>query len=431
MTTLNYLDYARQSTVFERIAATTACCQSPVLGGERPIALATFRVSPPYFDILGIAPAYGRTFVAGEDEPGRNRVVVLSHKAWAKHFGLDPTLVGRSIRAAIEKVEALPGVEGVAFSDGMPMHGAPTGTFFQIASRPPVERAQRPLANLRLVSPSYFRVLALRLRRGRLLNESDRADTPLVTVINETMARKYFGADDPVGQRLLMDSPGFSYVYSGEASSYEIVGVIADEQIWPFGEREEPAAVYVSNEQNARGFSGILVRTSLDPSAMERGLRAAIAAIDKDQPIDEVRTIDQLKAESMAPDRLRSGLLGAFAVMALALAAIGIYGVISYTVVQRTHEIGIRAALGASPTRLVGLVVRQGIGFAAIGLALGAAGSIGVARLLRSFLFGVGSSDPTTLVASVAVLATVAAIACYLPARHAADADPLDALRVE
>jgi putative ABC transport system permease protein len=259
----------------------------------------------------------------------------------------------------------------------------------------------------------------------------DGNDAPLVVVVNDTMARKYFADEDPVGQRLLMDRPGFGTVYSGDASSFEIVGVIADERLTPFDDKREHAAVYVSNEQDGRGFAGLVVRTSLEPSRLERGLRAAIAAVDKDQAITEVKTLDQLKSESMLPDRLRSALLGLFAAVALALSAIGIYGIVSYSVVRRTQEIGIRAALGASPANLVRLVVRGGMSLVAIGLAVGCVAALGVTRLLAAFLFGVGSSDSITLIATVSVLAGVAAVACYLPARHATRIDPLDSLRAE
>jgi putative ABC transport system permease protein len=331
----------------------------------------------------------------------------------------------------IANVQALPGVIDAAFSDGLPLQGAPSGTFVQVASRPVIERAQRPVADFRLVSPAYFRVLALRLRRGRALSELDRDDTPLVAVINETMARRYFGNEEPLGQHLLMDQPGFGAVYSGEASSFEIVGVIADERLTPFDDTREHPAVYVSNEQDARGFAGIVVRTALEPSRIEPGLRAAVAAVDKDQPVTHVKTLDQLKAESMIPDRLRAGLLGLFAAIALALSAIGIYGVIAYSVVQRTHEIGIRAALGARPANLVALVGGGGMALAVTGLFVGYVAALGVTRLLRSFLFGVESSDPITWIATVVVLAGVAAVACYIPARNAARVDPLDALRAE
>ena len=245
------------------------------------------------------------------------------------------------------------------------------------------------------------------------------------------MARKFFGADDPIGQHLLMDAPGFGAMYSGDAATFDIVGVIADERMTRFSDTREHAVVYVSNEQDQRGFAGIVVRTSLDPSRMERSLRAAIARVDKGQVVESVKTIDELKAESWAVDRLRSGVLGIFAAIALALAAIGIFGVISYSVVQRTQEIGIRAALGATPASLVALMVSGGMARVAVGLAVGSIAAFGTTRLLSSVLFGVGPSDPVTLIATLGVLAAVAMLACYLPARRAARIDPLDALRAE
>jgi putative ABC transport system permease protein len=359
--------------------------------------------------------------------------VITAELPVKEHRFADPGQLHAFVHQILAKVQALPGVSDAAFTDGMPMEGAPTGIFFQIATRPLLPRVQRPLADLRLVTPAYFRVLGLRLRRGRVLSDLDRVDTPLVVVINETLARTHFGHEDPVGQRLLMERPGFGSVYTGEASSFEIVGVIADERLWPwaFDDRRERAVVYLSAEQDPRGFAGIVVRTSLEPSRMERSLRTAIAAVDKDQAVTDVKTVDQLKSESMIPDRLRFSLVGLFAAMALALAAIGIYGVISHSVVQRTHELGIRSALGASPASLVGLAIRRGMALAAIGLAMGALASLEVTRLLRSVLFGVGSFDPLTWIATGSVLAAVAGLACYLPARHATQVDPLDALRAE
>jgi len=357
--------------------------------------------------------------------------VVTAELPVSEHRFADAGQLHAFMRQVIANVQAIPGVSDVAFADGMPMQGAPSLTFVQVASRPLLPRVQRPVADFRLVGSSYFRALGLRLRKGRTLSDLDRETTPLVAVINETMARKFFGADDPVGQRLLMDAPGFGAMYSGDAASFEIVGVIADERTTSFDDAREHAVVYTSNEQDSRGFAGIVVRASVDPSGMERSLRDAVARVDKDQVVEHVRTIDDLKAESWAVDRLRSGVLGIFAAIALALAAIGIFGVISYSVVQRTHEIGIRAALGATPANLVALVVSGGMTWVALGLAVGSVVAFGTTRLLSSVLFGISPSDPITLVATLSTLAAVAMLACYLPARRAARIDPLDALRAE
>jgi putative ABC transport system permease protein len=357
--------------------------------------------------------------------------VITAELPVAEHRFADAARLHGYMHQVIDGVRALPGVSDVSFTDGMPMQGAPSLTFVQVASRPVLPRVQRPVADFRLVSPSYFRALGLRLRRGRTLSDRDGETAPLVAVINETMARRFFGADDPLGQRLLMDAPGFGLMYSGEAARFEIVGVVADERITAFDDAREHAVVYVSNEQDARGFAGIVVRTTIDPSQMERPIRGAIARVDRDQVVEHVRTIDGLKEESRAVDRLRSGLLGIFAAVALALAAIGVFGVMSYSVVQRTREIGIRAALGASPANLIALVVSSGMAWVGLGLAGGMAAAPGTARLLASVLFGVGPSDPITLIAALAVLAAVATLACYLPARRATRIDPLDALRTE
>jgi predicted permease len=334
-------------------------------------------------------------------------------------------------RGVIAAVQAVPGVRDVAFTDGMPLQGAPSGTFVQRADRARLERVQRPVADLRLVSPTYFRALGLRLRRGRTLSELDRDTTPRVAVINDTMARQFFGADDPLGRDLLMDAPGFGQMYSGDAVPFLVVGVVADERMTSFDDARDHAVVYVSNEQDARGFAGIVVRTSLDPTRMERALRDAVARVDKGQVVEHVSTIDELKSESWAVDRLRTGVLGVFAAIALALAAIGIFGVISYAVVQRTREIGIRAALGATPASLVALVVSGGMAWVAAGLVLGSLAAFGTMRLLSSVLFGVGPSDPVTLTAALSVLTAVALLACYLPARRASRVDPLAALRTD
>jgi putative ABC transport system permease protein len=335
------------------------------------------------------------------------------------------------IRQVIAAVQAIPGVVDVAFTDGMPMQGVPSGVFAQRADRPRLERVQRPVADLRLVSPSYFHALGLRLRRGRVLSEMDGATTPRVAVINETMATQFFGADDPIGGQLLMDAPGFGQMYSGDAVPYLVVGVVANERTTSFDDGRDHAVVYLSNEQDARGFAGIVVRSSLDPSRFERALRQAITGVDRGQVVERIRTIDELKSESWAVDRLRSGVIGVFAAIALALAAIGVFGVVSYSVAQRTQEIGIRAALGATPANLVALVVGGGMAWVAIGLAAGSAAAVGTSRLMASVLFAVGPSDPVTLVAAVGALIISALLACYLPARRAARLDPLSALRTE
>ena len=347
-----------------------------------------------------------------------------------RHFAT-PSQVRTFMREVVAGLRATPGIVDAAFVDGMPMNGAPRGTFFQRAADPLVERAQRPLADLKIVGPGYFHVLGLHVRRGRTLSEIDRDKSPLVAVINETLARMFFASGDPIGQRLLMDGPTTTSTNVAQTASYEIVGVIADERLTPFDDRRAHPVVYVSNEQNPRDFVGVIVRTSLDGQRLESAVRATVAAADRGVAATQVRTMDQWLSESMTPDRYRSVLFGALAAVAALLAAIGIYGVVSYSVAQRTREIGIRAALGATPGKLVRLVVSEGVTLAAIGLALGAAAAVGLTRILDAFLFGIERSDAITWLAAVTVLGSVAVVGCYIPARRAASVDPLVALRAE
>jgi putative ABC transport system permease protein len=264
--------------------------------------------------------------------------------------------------------------------------------------------------------------------KGRALNDRDRDGEPFVIVINETFARTYFPGVDPIGKRLLMRKPT-DRTSSLEDVAWSVVGVVADEGLSWNGAAE--AFVYGTREQNPSDYLALVVRGTIDPARFQESIRKAVSEFDRDQALANIQSLDQLKAEYMAPDRLRSALLGVFALVAVALAAIGLYGVLSYAVVQRTREIGIRAALGASTGSLVALVVRQGMVMTVWGLAVGLCGTLVASRLLTTFVFGVGPSNPTTTAAVAGLLTAVALTACYLPARRAASVDPSVALRSE
>ncbi|MGH9667476.1 MAG: FtsX-like permease family protein, partial [Bryobacteraceae bacterium] len=242
---------------------------------------------------------------------------------------------------------------------------------------------------------------------------------------------KYFPKEDPLGKRILIQEivPGKTQL--GDEIPWEVVGVVADELVSSPGDRNDNPGVYVSVSQSPVYGQALVVRAAMSPALLQQAIRRAVKAVNKDQPLTDMRTLEQIKSESMASNRLRSLLLAVFAAVAMLLSAIGIYGVISYSVVQRTHEIGIRAALGASTGNLLRLILRNGMWMTAGGLALGVGGALGLTRLLNALLFGVGARDPVTIAAVAGVLALVALLACYIPARRAAQVDPMVALRYE
>jgi putative ABC transport system permease protein len=343
----------------------------------------------------------------------------------------DAVQLNTYLRQVVSKVEAMPGVRDVALTSALPMQGWGYGMPFQRADKPMVDRANRRACFFKMVSPSYFRTLGMKVRKGRTLGEHDAKGAPFATVINETMVRLYFKDEEAVGKRILVQEivPGKTQL--GPEVPWEVVGVVADEKVDNLGGRGDNPGMYVSNEQSPVFYQALVVRAGMDPAGMKESLGRAIHEINKDQSLTEVKTLEQIKAESMASNRLQSLLLTVFAGIAVLLAAIGIYGVISYSVEQRTHELGIRAALGASKGDLVRLILRSGMAMAGIGLVLGFGGAFGLTRLLTNLLFGVGERDPVTLGAVAALLAGVALLACYIPARRATKVDPMVALRYE
>ncbi len=343
----------------------------------------------------------------------------------------DPDQLNTYLRQVVGKVESMPGVRDVALTSALPMEGWGYGMPFQRADKPIVDRANRRACFFKMVSPSYFRALGMKLRNGRPLGDHDAKGSPPVTVINETMRRLYFKDDDPIGKRILVQEivPGKTQL--GPEVPWEVVGVVADEKVDNLDSRRDNPGMYVSNAQSPVFYQSLIVRAAMNPAALKQSLRASVHQLNKDQTLTEVKTLDEIKAESMASNRLQSLLLTVFAAIAVLLAAIGIYGVISYSVEQRTHEIGIRAALGASRADLLRLILRGGMLMAGTGLVLGFAGAFGLTRLLANLLFGVGARDPATIGAVAVMLTCVALLACYIPARRATRVDPMVALRYE
>jgi len=334
------------------------------------------------------------------------------------------------VREVVARINSVPGITGAAAADALPLQGWNNGMPFQIAGREFRDRANRDSAGFKMVQPDYFRVLGVRLVKGRTLTDRDVKGSPPVAVINERMATRYFKGEDPIGQRLLIQEivPGSPQL--GPEIPWEVVGVIGDERTASLEGTQRPG-VYVSIDQSPTTEASIVVRARIDPDSLQRAIRQVVHELDKTQAVTDVRTIEEIKNDSAGSSRLRTMLLTIFAALALLLSAVGIYGVISYSVVQRTHEIGVRAALGASRSALVWLVLGHGMALATAGLAAGLAGSLALTRLLSSLLVGVGARDPRTMGEAAALLAAVALLACYIPARRAATLDPLVALRRE
>jgi putative ABC transport system permease protein len=334
------------------------------------------------------------------------------------------------MRLLDERLRAAPGVRDVAFSNVLPMQGWGDGMPFLIAGRPFVDRANRPASFYKRVTSSYFRTLDIHLIRGRTFTSDDTRGGAPVAVINEEMAKRYFKGEDPLGKRILIQEILYGQPGLGNEIPWEIVGIVGDEQTGSLIDTKS-AGLYVTFDQSPTNDVSMVLRGSLDPRTLTSAIHAAIHGVDKDQSIADLQTMEQIKTGTVASDRMQTMLLAIFAALALLLAAVGIYGVIGYSVTQRTHELGIRAALGASRGSLLAMVIRRGMRLTLMGLAIGMAGALALTRLLGSLLFGISPRDPVTLIVVAAVLSSVALLACYIPARRAAGIDPMVALRYE
>ncbi len=342
---------------------------------------------------------------------------------------IEDEAAARFYQDVIERIAALPGVDAVGAANALPLQeGSANGGSFEIESRPREEDVLPSVAMFKSATEGYFETLAIPVVSGRTMNRSDHTDGSSVMWINEAFATTYFPEGDAIGERLLFGA-------SPDSIWSEIVGIVGDVRAFGIEEDIRPLAYFpmLVGGQASSSLSrmGLIVRTAGDPLSLVEGVRGVVRDLDSRVPITRVRTMDKVVSASMAATSFTMTLLGIAAGVALLLGAVGLFGVISYVVGQRTREIGVRVALGAEAVDVQRMIVRQGIRVTAVGIVLGLAGAVALTRLLQSVLFEVSATDPVTFIAAPVLLVTVSLIAAWLPARRASRVDPVEALRAE
>lgn len=331
-------------------------------------------------------------------------------------------------RQLIERLQALPGITTASVSTGMPVQGAGFGMPFDIVGKPVADRSQRPGAGFNMVTPGFFPTFGIRITRGRAFTEADTAGGVPVAVVNSTFVKLYFPKVDPLTQRISVEQLISGVANLGPPIDWQIVGVY--ENVRNGGPKGDGfPEIDVPFAQSPWPSVSVAVRTTGTPESMNKSIAAVIRSVDPDLPMADVKTMDQILEQSLGGDRFGAVLFGSFALIALCLAVFGIYGVMSFAVAQRTHEIGLRMALGAGQGQVLGLILKEGMALGFIGLLLGFAGAYGVGRVMRGMWYGIGSVDPVAFSAVAVVLMLSALLACYVPARRATQVDPMAALR--
>jgi predicted permease len=331
----------------------------------------------------------------------------------------------------VERMKSVPGARGAAVATTLPLSNRMFRTFAHIVGTPQETPAERKVTELAMVTPGYFATMGIPMLAGRDFSAQDRSGAPLVAIVNQEFARRYFPNENPLGKHIELGWSQDTAATGGEVTlGGEIVGVIGNVKRTGLADEVTPET-YVAYMQPTFGEFAVVVRSTADPSTVMSSVRTQMRALDADLPVNGLRQLSELISESVARPRFYTLLLGAFAAIALILASVGIFGVISYAVSLRTRELGIRIALGASARHVSRLVLRQGVALALAGVVIGAAGAFWLTRLLSSLLFGVKASDPLTFAVVAAALTAVAALASYVPARRAARVDPLLAMRSE
>jgi len=332
----------------------------------------------------------------------------------------------------LDRIAALPGVEAVGGVTSLPLAGAPGRSAFTIEGRP-AAAGDIPNSEASFVTPGYFRALGVDLVRGRLFDDHDDVHAPLALVVSESFARQFFPGEDAIGKRIgpgARGRNGGGPLQAAPVNWLTIIGIVRDVKSARLDAGAAPL-LYRSVLQTSNLNLTLVARTRHDPSLLAESIRREVRAVDPNEPVFSVRTMEAVVESALAERRFTMLLLALFAVTALLLSGIGIYGVMAYFVTQRTHEIGIRMALGASSRDVIGMVLGQGVRLAAAGVAAGIIGALAITRVIATLLFGVSPRDPGTLIALSVTLTIVALVACYVPARRATRVDPIRALRYE
>jgi putative ABC transport system permease protein len=341
----------------------------------------------------------------------------------------DPVQITSFYRQLLEKIQALPGVTSASASEGAPLQGVRLGMPFQIAGKEVTDMSQRPAAGFNMVTPDFFKVFGIRMAQGRALNEQDLAGGVQVAVVNEDFAKKFLAGVDPLSQRILVEKlvPGVKSF--GPPVAWQIVGVYREVRNGRL-EQDFPE-IEVPFWQSPWPQTLIAVRAAVEPDTLTRNIAGIVQSMDPDLPLGNPRTMEQIMDRSLSQQRFTAGLFAGFAAIALLLAAVGIYGVMSFAVAQRTHEIGLRMALGASQGNVLALILKEGMILAGVGLALGLFGAYAVGKVMHGMLFNVAVFDFSAFGAVAAALLLAGLLACFIPAHRATLVDPMQALRQE